>query len=71
MFQFCSQLEHYLPLQFDYLGETTEGNLHLVQRLQRSGMVKVFGLNSLNDILTVPVDQLAQATQVRCRKGLT
>jgi hypothetical protein len=27
--------------QFDYLGETTEGNLHLVQRLHRTGMVKV------------------------------
>jgi hypothetical protein len=28
-------------LQFDYLGETTEGNLHLVQRLKRDGMVQV------------------------------
>lgn len=54
----------HLLLQFDYLGETTEGNLHLVQRLQRSGMVQVFGLSSLNDILTVPVEDLAKATQV-------
>jgi hypothetical protein len=30
-------------LQFDYLGETTEGNLHLVQRLKRDGMVQVGG----------------------------
>jgi hypothetical protein len=51
-------------LQFDYLGETTEGNLHLVQRLKRDGMVNVFGLNSLEDIVTVPVADLAAATQV-------
>ncbi|KAF8069710.1 DTX44 [Scenedesmus sp. PABB004] len=49
--------------KFDYLGETTEGNLHLVQRLQRDGMVQVFGLSSLSDILTVPVGDLAAATQ--------
>jgi hypothetical protein len=52
------------PAQFDYLGETTEGNLHLVQRLQRDGMVNVFGLDSLQDIVTVPVADLAAATQV-------
>lgn len=60
-----------LVLQFDYLGETTEGNLHLVQRLQRSGMVQVFGLNSLNDILTVPVEDLAKATQVSTSSPMT
>lgn len=49
--------------QFDYLGETTEGNLHLVQRLKRDGMVNVFGLDSLQDIVTVPVADLAAATQ--------
>jgi len=52
------------PHQFDYLGETTEGNLHLVQRLKRDGMVNVFGLDSLEDIVTVPVSDLAAATQV-------
>jgi hypothetical protein len=58
--------------QFDYLGETTEGNLHLVQRLSRDGMVRVFGLNSREDILTVPVADLAAATQVRgvCGAGV-
>eukprot|EP00879_Flechtneria_rotunda_P022853 GHRR01024151.1.p1 GENE.GHRR01024151.1~~GHRR01024151.1.p1 ORF type:complete len:430 (+),score=143.52 GHRR01024151.1:536-1825(+) len=50
-------------LQFDYLGETTEGNLHLVQRLQRDGMVQVFGLNSLAGALTMPVKELSAATQ--------
>eukprot|EP00879_Flechtneria_rotunda_P021250 GHRR01022387.1.p1 GENE.GHRR01022387.1~~GHRR01022387.1.p1 ORF type:complete len:407 (+),score=114.76 GHRR01022387.1:166-1386(+) len=49
--------------QFDYLGETTEGNLHLVQRLQRDGMVQVFGLNSLAGALTMPVKELSAATQ--------
>lgn len=49
--------------EFDYLGETTEGNLHLVQRLKRDGMVQVFGLEALSDILTVPVADLAAATQ--------
>jgi hypothetical protein len=35
-----------------------------VQRLKRDGMVNVFGLNSLEDIVTVPVADLAAATQV-------
>lgn len=60
----CAVLPCWPLHQFDYLGETTEGNLHLVQRLQRDGMVNVFGLNSLQDIVTVPVADLAAATQV-------
>jgi len=51
--------------QFDYLGETTEGNLHFVQRLQRAGVVNLFGLTSLDDIVTTGLDSLQGAVQVR------
>eukprot|EP00877_Chromochloris_zofingiensis_P004662 jgi/Chrzof1/14197/Cz08g29050.t1 len=50
-------------MQFDYLGETTEGNLHLVQRLKRAGMVSVFGLQQLEDIYTVAPEKLQAAAQ--------
>ena len=47
-----------LVVQFDYLGETTEGNLHVVQRLQRAGVINIFGLNSLDAIYTADTEQL-------------
>ncbi len=52
--------------QFDYLGETTEGNLHLVERLKRAGVVGgILGLSSLEDIYSVDPKKLRAATQVR------
>jgi hypothetical protein len=45
-------------LQFDYLGETTEGDLHLVQRLKRAGVINIFGLHSLDAIYTADTEQL-------------
>jgi hypothetical protein len=49
--------------QFDYLGETTEGNLHFVQRLKRAGVVNLFGLESLADVATTDLEQLQGAVQ--------
>ncbi|MEW5300941.1 MAG: hypothetical protein WDW36_003832 [Sanguina aurantia] len=47
----------------DFMGESTEGNLHLVDDPTRAGVVNVFGLHSLEDIINVPVTKLAAATQ--------
>lgn len=54
-----------LTMQVDFLGESTEGNLHLVDDPHRQGVVNVFGLHSLEDIINVPVAKLAAATQAR------
>jgi hypothetical protein len=51
--------------QFDYLGETTEGNLHFVQRMQRSGVGDLFGLASLDDVVDADPGRLAGAVSVR------
>lgn len=50
------------------MGESTEGNLHLVDDPTRAGVVNVFGLHSLEDIINVPVTKLAAATQVSWRR---
>lgn len=52
-------------LQIDFLGESTEGDLHLVDSLRRAGVVNVFGMKALEDIYTIPVDKLRRSTQVR------
>jgi hypothetical protein len=52
-------------LQLDFFGETTEGNLKLVQRLRGLGMVNVLGLNELDDIYDIDVQSLKATTQVR------
>ncbi|KIZ07124.1 hypothetical protein MNEG_0828 [Monoraphidium neglectum] len=49
--------------RFDYLGETTEGNLHFVQRLKRAGVVNLFGLESLEGIVTTDLESLQGAVQ--------
>jgi hypothetical protein len=57
-------LSHHNAVQFDYLGETTEGNLHFVQRLKRAGVVNLFGLESLEGIVTTDLESLQGAVQV-------
>lgn len=52
----------------DFLGESTEGNLHIVEETQKpSGMkrgtIDVFGLSKLEDIYSLPVAKLQSATQ--------
>ncbi len=57
--------------QIDFLGESTEGNLHLhvVDDLRkgRLGVINVFGMQQLDDIYTLPLQKLKSATQVRRR----
>jgi len=49
--------------EIDFLGESTEGNLHLVDSLKRAGVVNVFGMKTLEDIYTLPVEKLKRSTQ--------
>eukprot|EP01025_Chloroclados_australasicus_P044344 TRINITY_DN4805_c0_g1_i1.p1 TRINITY_DN4805_c0_g1~~TRINITY_DN4805_c0_g1_i1.p1 ORF type:complete len:679 (+),score=92.88 TRINITY_DN4805_c0_g1_i1:39-2039(+) len=42
--------------------ESTQGNLHLVHRIQDEGVVNVMGLNSLDDILTEDFQKIKQKT---------
>lgn len=47
----------------DFLGESTEGNLQLVQRLRNQGVVDVFGLRSPDDIYDTELSKLSTKTQ--------
>lgn len=51
--------------QVDFLGESTEGNLHLVSRASHKGITKILGLSSSGDILSVPINQLKSSQEVR------
>lgn len=57
-----------LATQIDFLGESTEGNLHLqlVDSLRKGkmGVINVFGMQSLDDIYSLPLAKLKAATQV-------
>lgn len=48
----------------DFLGESTSGNLHLVGAEREGGIGNVLGLNSVEDIIDVPVSKLRSATKV-------
>lgn len=51
--------------QIDFLGESTEGNLHLANVVKgRVGLINVFGMEQLDDIYTLPLAKLRAATQV-------
>ncbi|GLC35595.1 hypothetical protein PLESTM_000341200 [Pleodorina starrii] len=53
--------------EIDFLGESTEGDLqlHLVDSLRKgkAGVINVFGMQSLDDIYTLPLGKLKAATQ--------
>lgn len=56
-------------MQIDFLGESTEGDLHLVDSAGRGsgaaqGVVNIFGMQQLEDIINVPLAKLKTATQV-------
>ena len=53
-----------MVLQVDFLGESTEGNLHLVSRASSKSYTELLGLSSPRDILEVPMDDLKDAQQV-------
>eukprot|EP01024_Parvocaulis_polyphysoides_P025936 TRINITY_DN2359_c0_g1_i3.p1 TRINITY_DN2359_c0_g1~~TRINITY_DN2359_c0_g1_i3.p1 ORF type:complete len:525 (+),score=97.34 TRINITY_DN2359_c0_g1_i3:818-2392(+) len=46
----------------DVFLESTEGDLHIVQRIQNQGMVNVLGLNSLEEVLTADYSKLRSKT---------
>lgn len=53
--------------RFDYLGETTEGNLHFARRLRRAGggvADLLFGLRSADGVVKADLGQLRGAVQV-------
>lgn len=50
--------------QVDFLGESTSGNLRLVQRVKSEGIVNVLGLEQLDDIVTIPYNTLKKSQQV-------
>lgn len=50
--------------QVDFLGESTEGNLHLVSRASNKSAKTVLGLLHPRDILETPIEQLKAAQQV-------
>ena len=52
-------------VQVDFLGESTEGNLHLVSRAT-SEAVNVLNLSQPEDILSVPLADVKDAQQARC-----
>lgn len=54
----------FLPLQIDFLGESTTGNLRFVQRVRSEGIVNVLGLQQLDDIVTIPYRELKTSQQV-------
>lgn len=56
-------------VQIDFLGESTGGDLLLVQSLRKAGMVTVFRLKTLDDMYIIPLDKVRQSTQVRCPHG--
>lgn len=56
--------------QVDFLGESTSGNLRLVQRVQSEGIVNVLGLEQLDDIVTIPYNILKTSQQV-CPAAIT
>lgn len=49
--------------EVDFLGESTSGNLRLVQRVKSEGIVNVLGLEQLDDIVTIPYNTLKQSQQ--------
>lgn len=51
--------------QIDLFGESTSGNLQVVESFRKAGVVNVLRLNKLNDIYDVPLDKLRSATKVR------
>lgn len=53
-----------MPQQIDFLGESTSGNLRLVQRVKSEGIVNVLGLEQLDDIITIPYSVLKNSQQV-------
>lgn len=49
----------------DYLGESTEGDLLLVDAPQSGGMIDVLGLKTVNDIVDADYEKLERVTDVR------
>ncbi|KAL3133373.1 hypothetical protein ABBQ38_007244 [Trebouxia sp. C0009 RCD-2024] len=49
--------------EVDFLGESTSGNLRLVQRVKSEGIVNVLGLEQLDDIVTIPYNTLKKSQQ--------
>lgn len=46
---------------YDFMGESTEGNLQLVRRLRRQGVINVLGLSSLDDAYGIDYSKLQGA----------
>lgn len=63
-YQCLMPLRRFMPQQIDFLGESTSGNLRLVQRVKSEGIVNVLGLEQLDDIVTVPYSVLKISQQV-------
>ena len=53
-----------MPLQVDFLGESTSGNLHLVDQEHHRGMGNVLGLEDVDAIVDMPVEELRRHTKV-------
>ena len=54
----------------DFLGESTEGNLHIVDSAKQKGVITVFGMRTLDDIYTLPLKKLKSVIQARaCLRG--
>jgi len=58
------------PLQVDFLGESTEGNLHLVRPAGKTkgghakGIIDVLGLTQPEDVFSMPLTSLRESQQV-------
>ena len=50
-------------VQVDFLGESTEGNLHLVSGASQE-IVNVLGLTEPDDILSIPFEDLKDSQEV-------
>ena len=48
----------------DYLGESTEGDLLLVDAPRTGGVIDVLGLQSVGDVVDADVEKLAEKTDV-------
>ena len=48
----------------DYLGESTEGDLLLVDAPRTGGLIDVLGLQSVGDVVDADVEKLADKTDV-------
>lgn len=56
---------HTPHLQVDALGESTYGSMQLLKQLRSDGVVPLLGLQNLDDILHVPVEEVKHTVNVR------